>query len=160
MEKQLFIFECGCRRPDFIYLNKGNQARVCPEHKASLKEKVRYCRVCGIEMIVKKMCNSVRVTCNACNPTYRVKKNVEGNRKRGRPATGKAVTKEDVIYVTPIERLLRHLDKQFPSPIKPEFSNNFMRLLDGRLKTDRGICTQVTTPSDKSDGFYGRAEGL
>ena len=128
-----FIFKCGCRRSNSVYLNKGYQVPVCPEHKERIKEKVRWCRVCEIEMIVKRMCNSERVTCKVCNPAYRVKTNVIGNRKRGRPAIGKKIECVDIVYVTPLEKLLRHLDKRFPSPVKPEFSNDFRGLLDRRL---------------------------
>lgn len=124
-----YIFKCGCRKSKYTF--KNNMKR-CPEHLERLKNKVRFCATCGKECIVSVKSNSKSYIGLCCRRvvTARVRRVYQERHK----APVQSAQFQEGEYRDPEREATRHLrilEKRFPSPVVPEFSDEARRVISG-----------------------------
>ena len=115
-ERIIRIFECKCRREDYVFLSTANHRPVCPDHHELQLSKIRTCWICEGTEEVSNHVNQVKFHCPKCRYPEKLKKTAEGNAKRERQSIGKKVEGVEDAYKTPWMQFCEHLDKKFKLP--------------------------------------------
>lgn len=135
MEKPTYIFDCGCRTENPLYIAKNNHVLTCEFHEgARLLNKQWICEKCGKAFITSKKTQKV-FTCTDCRKDRELEVRREYHKRRVKPVQS-AMIKPPRDYDTPdyesvVYKINRAFDNRYPVPtINPEEFQTLLRLIN------------------------------